>query len=424
VNTLLLGSFFVLLALRFPIAVALGLSCALGLALAPSVSAALIAQRMFVAIDSFPLTAVPLYLFAGYLMSAGGISRRIVVFAASLVGGVRAGLAHVGILSSLIFSGVSGSSVAETAAIGTIMIPEMRGRGYRASFATAVIAVASTLGIIIPPSIPMVIVGDMLGISVGRLFLGGLVPGLLIGAGLAVAVYLSGERGDDSAETFRWSAASASLKNASWALLMPVLVVAGIVSGACTATEAGAVAVVYAFAISVFLYRETTPAELRKALTETALSTARVFFVIAAAGLFSWLLTVNGFPETVSDSLQAVTHSPRLTLAAVAAILLLVTMFMESIATMVLLLPVLDPLARQAGVDPIHFGVVTVVCVGIGLATPPVGLCLFVACDVGHVGVWEASKAAAPLLAVMLGLLAVLIFVPDLSTALPRWVMG
>jgi tripartite ATP-independent transporter DctM subunit len=437
---ILLLSFFVLLLLRVPIAVALGISCALGLAYEPSSPPPVVAQRMFAAIDSFPLMAVPLYLLAGYLMSAGGIGRRIVDFSAAVVGRLPGGLAHVNIFSSMVFGGISGSAVADTAGIGAIMIPAMVERNFGRSYTAAVTAVSSTLGIIIPPSIPMVIIGAMLGVSVGRLFLGGVVPGILVGVGLMAVAWAKGagrpgESGDSWSVTHDPSHASRatghgrsrpllhSLRQAFWALLMPVVILLGIVSGLFTPTEAGAVAVVYALVFACFVYRELKLGDIYTALVHTALSTAKVFFLIAAAGLYSWLLTANGFPRMVGAFLGSLTQSPTLTLALISLILLIVTTFMESIAAMMLLLPILYPVSQQVGIDPVHFGVVVVLSLGIGLVTPPVGLCLYVAADLAQARLGSVSWALAPFVGVMLALLVLCIVFPGLITALPNLVI-
>lgn len=422
---LLLVSFFLLLAVRVPIAVALGISCLLGLAYDPMVPVPVVAQRMFVAIDSFPLMAVPLYMLAGYLMGAGGISRRIVEFSAALVGNLRGGLAHVNILASMIFGGISGSAVADTAGIGTIMIPAMKERGYTAAYTTAVTAASSTIGIVIPPSIPMVIIGAMLGISVGKLFLAGVIPGLAVGLSLMGVAYVEAARQGEAVTrgAFEWGRLGRAFGRAVWALLMPLIVIGGIVFEVCTPTEAGAVAVSYALIVAMFVYRELQLSDVIEALRLTAESTGKVFFLIATAGLYSWLLTVNGFPELLGNALLAMTTSPTLMLLTMAALLLLITTFMESIAAMILLLPVLFPVAEQVGIDPIHFGIVVVLSIGVGLVTPPVGLCLFVAADIAGSSVSAATRALIPFLAAMFALLLLFTFVPTLVTVLPALLM-
>jgi C4-dicarboxylate transporter DctM subunit len=422
---LLLISFFILLAVRVPIAIALGISCLLGLAYDPMVPVPVVAQRMFVSIDSFPLMAVPLYMLAGFLMGAGGISRRIIEFSAAIVGNLRGGMAHVDILASMIFGGISGSAVADIAGTGSIMIPAMKERGYTAGYATAVTAASSTIGIVIPPSIPMVIIGAMLGISVGKLFLAGIIPGLAIGLSQMVVAYvLAGRQAEAvTSGSFEWRRLGRAFRGALWALVMPVLVIGGIVSGAFTPTEAGAVAVAYALVVALFVYREMSLADVYTALRMTAESTGKVFFLIATAGLYSWLLTVNGFPELLGSALLSVTTSPTLMLLTMAALLLVITTFMESIAAMILLLPVLYPVVEQVGIDPVHFGIIVVLSIGVGLVTPPVGLCLFVAADIAEASIAEAMRALIPFLAAMVGLTVLFTFVPTLVTILPTLLM-
>ena len=421
----LLVSCALLLALRMPLAVALGLSSAIGLACYPMTSPVIVAQRVFVALDSFPLMAVPLYMLAGFLMSTGGMSRRIVDFSAAGVGGVSGGLAHVNILASMIFGGISGSAVADTAGVGNIMIPEMKDRGYRADYSAAVTAVSSTLGIVFPPSIPMVVIGAMLGVSVGKLFLGGILPGLcIVAALLAVTANHARKHKDPANRQFKLGYLLQAFRQAFWALVLPLLIVLGIVTGLFSPTEAGAVAVIYALAVSSILYRELDTRGLRSALTDTVLNTGKVFFLIATAGLFSWLLTINGFPDLVGGWLSAAAHSTSSILLLVAGILLVTTMFIESIAALILLLPILYPATQSAGVDTTHFGVVVVVAIGIGLVTPPVGLCLFVSSDIAGCEVLHACRESLPFILAMIGVELLIIFVPGLSTLLPKMLMG
>lgn len=421
---ILLISFFVFLALGFPIAVALGLSSLLGLICEGGTPLVVIVQRMFVSLDSFPLMAVPLYMLAGLLMDSGGISRRILQFSSSVVGHITGGLAHMNILASMIFAGISGSAVADTAGIGNIVIPAMIRHRYPRSFACAVAAVSSTVGIVIPPSIPMVIIGAMLGISVGKLFLGGIVPGVLIGLSLMVAAYVvaRGKGLPKQEQQAGFVIILKELAGAFWALLMPILIVGGIVSGMFTPTEAGAVAVTYAVVVGCFIFKELTLAGIISCLQRTGLGCAKVFFIIATAGLYTWLLTAYGFPVLVGRFLLSITDSPRVMMAVMALILLLVTTFMESIAALVLLMPILYPVAQKVGIDSTYFGVMVVVSIGIGLVTPPVGLCLYVSADIGRAGIAEVSRALIPFILTVFMILILLLFVPGLITAIPRWI--
>jgi len=422
---ILLISFFIFLALGFPIAVSLGLSSLVGLCWQP-MNPMIVVQRMFVAVDSFPLMAVPLYMLAGFLMSSGGISRRLVAFSNALVGHITGGLAHVNILASMFFAGISGSAVADTAGIGNILIPSMVKQNYERSYSTAVTAISSTIGIVIPPSIPMVIIGAMLSVSVGKLFLGGILPGLIIGFCLMFTAYLIARRKGFGKTHQRLSlkVVGQTFFKAFWSLLMPVIIVGGIVGGVVTPTEAGAIAVTYALVVGIFIYRELTMPAIYECLWRTGFQTAKVFFVIATAGLYTWLLTANGFPILVGNFLLSITEDPLIMMALIVVILLIVTTFMESLATLILLLPILFPVAQQVGIDPIYFGVMVVISIGIGLVTPPVGLCLYVAADIAGVSIPRASKALIPFILTIMFFLGLLLFTPGLITAIPRLILG
>jgi tripartite ATP-independent transporter DctM subunit len=424
--TLLLVTFFLMLALGFPIGVAFGLSSVLGLLAARSIPLVVTIQRIFVSLDSFPLMAVPLYMLAGFLMGSGGISRRIISFSSSLVGHLTGGLAHVNILASMIFAGISGSAVADTAGIGNILIPNMIREKYSRPYSAAVTAISSTIGIVIPPSIPMVIIGAMLGISVGKLFLGGIIPGLLIGFALMLTAYIIARRDKvgrtqdhlDLRNVLRTGA------DALWSLLMPVVIVGGIVLGVFTPTEAGAVAVAYAFVVGVFIYRELDLEHILRCLRDTALATAKVFFIIAMAGLYTWLLTVNGFPALVGRFLLSITRSPVVMMGLIVLVMLLITTFMESIAALILLLPILYPVVVQVGIDPVYFGVMVVISIGIGLVTPPVGLCLYIAADIAEVRIAEGTRALMPFILTIVAILGILLLIPELILLIPQAALG
>lgn len=424
--TTLLLVFFVLLFLGTPIAVALGFSSLIGLVLHSSTPLIVIIQRMFVAVDSFPLMAVPLYMFAANLMGSGGISKRIINFSNTIVGNVTGGLAQVNIFASMIFAGISGSSVADTAGIGNIVIPAMIKDKYDRGYTAAVTAISSTIGSIIPPSIPMVVIGAMLGVSVGKLFLGGLLPGILIGLAQMLVAWVIARKSHYPKSGNRFSIREFIIqtKTAIWALFMPILVVGGIVFGVFTPTEAGAIAVLYAFLVGRFVYRELTFEYILKSLWDTALSTAKVFFIIATAGLFTWLLTANGFPNIVYDFLISITKNPTIMMILICLIILLITTFMESLATLMLLVPILYPIAQKMGIDPTFFGVMIVICIGVGMVTPPVGLCLYVAADISGVSIPKASKALIPFIFIVIAV-GVLIFIfPGIITYVPNLLLA
>jgi C4-dicarboxylate transporter DctM subunit len=381
---------------------------------------------MFVSVDSFPLMAVPLYMLAANLMGSGGISRRIIHFSDSLVGHLTGGLAHVNILASMIFAGISGSAVADTAGIGNILIPHMIEEKYSRPYSAAVTAISSTIGIIIPPSIPMVIIGAMLGISVGKLFLGGIIPGLAVGFALMLTAYLVIRKDRTIVRKSRPNLKTAmrSAADAVWSILMPVVVIGGIVLGVFTPTEAGAVAVAYALIVGLVVYRELKFRLILECLWQTALATAKVFFIIAMAGLYTWLLTVNGFPALVGRFLLSITRSPVAMMGLIVLMLILITTFMESIATLILLLPILYPVSQQVGIDPVYFGVMVVISIGIGLVTPPVGLCLYIAADIAQIRIHQATRALLPFIFTVVAILGILLLLPGLITFVPSAILG
>ena len=424
--TFLLLSFFAFIILGIPIAFALGLSSVLGIMFFMNISIAVITQRLFVSIDSFALLAIPLYMFAGFLMGEGGISKKLIDFSYSLVGRVRGGLAHVNILSSMIFAGMSGAAVADTAGVGGILIPSMVNKKYSREFSVAVTAISSTIGIIIPPSIPMVVMGGMLNISVGKLFLGGIIPGVLAGLAMMVVSYFVAKQENIEVESGKvsfkeiWS----SFKSAFFAIIMPVFVVGGIIFGLVSPTEAGGIAVVYALIAGGLIYRELTLNKIWCALKETAVGSAKIYLIIGTAGLYTWLLTVNGFQRTVGNILISITDSQLLLMAIMMLIMVIITTFMEVLASLILLLPVLFPIAMQVGIDPIYFGVMIVVSVSIGLVTPPVGICLFVASELGGISILKATKSIVPYILCVVVIAIILLAVPQMVTYIPDALMS
>lgn len=420
----LLISFFALLALGVPIAFSMGIS-SLGCILFMNIPFTVLPQRMFVSMSSFAFLAIPFFMFAGSLMGTGGISKRLINFAYSLVGSTTGGLANVGILSSMFFAGISGAAVADTAAVGGVIIPAMIVKKYPKDFSAAVIGMASTIGIIIPPSIPMVVMGGMLNISVGRLFLGGVIPGILIGIAMMIASYFIAKKNnypkDDRKYSFKflWD----SFKDASLALLLPIIIITSIVGGVVSPTEAGAVAVVYAIVVGLFIYKELTLDKIIDALKDAVLSSAKVYIIIGTAGLFAWLLTVNGFPTIVENLLLSITKSPIIMMALIIGIILIITTFMESLATLILLLPVLYPISQMVHIDPIVFGVMIVISIGIGLVTPPVGLCLYVSSGIAGISLGKAAKQVIPFIFVTLIVQIFLLFFQQVITFLPNLLM-
>ena len=382
----------------------------------------IVATEMFKGLDSYPLLAIPLFILAGELMNESGITRRIIAFANVLVGGFRAGLAHVNIWASVIFAGLSGSAVADTSAIGRVFIPEMEKHGYDRAFAAALTAASSVIGPIIPPSIPVIIYALIVsGVSVPALFLAGIVPGLLLAVFLSIYVMLtvkadavSGERNLDG--TRNWDA----LLGGILPLLMPVFVVGSILLGVVTPTEAASFAVCYALVLGVFVYRKISLKRLPQIFSGAMRDSAVILVIIAAVAAANWLLTYNRIPNMVTDWVMGNVDSKTTFLIAVILLFLFVGLFLEGIAAMLVLVPILHPIAVSLGVDPVHFGILVIFNLMIGLITPPLGLCLFVAESVAGVGMARLIKAIVPFFAVEVLVLLIITFVPDFVTWLPR----
>lgn len=417
----LFSVFIVLVLMGVPISFTLGLASVAALLESGRYPLTLVAQRMFTSIDTFTLMAIPFFILAGGFMDVGGISRRIVRFANIFVGSIRGGLAMVGVLGSMIFAGVSGSAVADTAAMGTILIPEMVKKGYDKGFAAGLIAAAGTIGPIIPPSIPFIIYGVIAGVSIGELFMGGVVPGVLIGISLMVMSYfIAIKRNYPSEERLTLKEAWIDIKEAIWAALMPVVVLGGILTGIFTPTEAGVIAVVYAYVVGTFVYKECTLKDFSLIFKNAIIGTTVVMFLIATASLFSWILTVERIPQMVAQLFLSISHDRNVIFLMINILLLFVGTFMDLSPALILLMPVFLPLIKSLGIDLIHFGVVVVMNLCIGLLTPPVGTCLFVACNIAKIGLTEITKGVWPFILVMIGVLMLATYVPEIVLWLPR----
>ncbi|NDE00460.1 MAG: TRAP transporter large permease [Gammaproteobacteria bacterium] len=379
--------------------------------------------RFYNGIDSFPLLAVPFFILAGEIMNAGGITASIVRFAQSLVGHVRGGLAQVNVLSSMIFAGISGSAVADASAIGKMLIPSMEKEGYPRPFAAAVTAAAAVVGPIIPPSGIMVLYGFVMNVSVGALFAAGVVPGILIGLGLMGTIRVLANRYQLPASKPRasWSERGAALRAAWLALLLPVILLGGMLSGVFTATEAAAVAVAYALFVTVFVMRKARGAELATIFRNTALQSGVILLLVGAAVTLGWLVTVSGLAKGIADSLLSITDNVAGLLFLVNILLFIVGMFLDAGPAILILGPVLSPVFIEMGVDPVHFAVIMCVNLTIGLATPPMGLLLFVTASVARESVENIVKALLPFLAVEVLVIFLITYFPALVLTLPRW---
>ena len=412
--TMLLGFAF-----SISIAVSIGGSAILGLAIFDNSKLILVPKEMFTAIDKFPLAAIPFFILAGNLMETGGISRRLVNFAKSLVGGVQGGLPMTCVLTCMIFAAVSGSSVATTFAIGSILIPALIKHGYPVGYAASLQATSAELGVVIPPSIPMILFGVAAEVSIGELFIAGVVPGLLIGAALMLFVHLwcrvkgLGKNDGDG----RLSVGKATVE-AGWALLMPVIILGGIYGGVFTPTEASVVAVFYALIVGLVIHRELEFKHLVAVFKKSVLSSAVIMFIIANAGLFAFLITRAGIPEAIGVWLKEVLDSPAYFLLGVNAALFVIGMFIETSAAIIVLAPILVPVAVFFGIDPVHFGMIMVVNLAMGMITPPFGVNLFAACTVAKISLDRIVGHLLPFVLVILGCLALITYIPAISLTL------
>lgn len=390
----LLISFAVMMVLGVPIGISLGLSAMGGIIFLDGGSLVTVTQRMFEGMNSWALLAVPLYTFAGYTMSKGGISKRLMDFCYSIVGHIYGGLAHVNVLASMIFAGISGSAVADTAGVSGMFMPEMVHKGYSKELSVTVTAVSSTIGIIIPPSIPMVVIAGICGISTGKMFLGGILPGILIGIVQMVISYFFAKKEGVQPESGRFTLKELGRTFlGSWpALLMPFVIITTITSGVVSPTEAGAIAVVYGLFCGGIVYKELKLEDIKFCFTETVRVSARIFVVIAGAKLYTILLTTAGFDRWLTGVMLGVSTSPTVILAMILLLFFFVTMFMESIAALTLFMPIVFPIAMSVGVDPIVLGVLVTCMIGVGLVTPPVGMCLYVACDLMKIRIGSTFK--------------------------------
>src|SRR5690625_683133 len=421
----LFGSFLVLMILSVPIAFALGISSVLTLLVTKKIPLNYFAQGMFTTVDSYALMAIPLFVFAGLIMEYGGLSNRLINFAKTLVGHQTGGLAGVSILACTIFAALSGTGPATVAAIGGIMIPAMVKERYYLGFSSGVVASAGTLGIIIPPSIPLIIYGIVTNNSIGDLFIAGVVPGLLIAALLWVISYaISKKRGFTGSETkASRQERMAAFKEARWALLMPVVVLGGIYGGIFTATEAAGVAVAYSAFLSL-IYREIKWKDTIELFKRTTLISGIILIIIATASTYARILTVEGIPVKITDFLVSLPVSTWVILSLIVLLLIFIGMYMETIAGIILLAPILLPVVTELGVHPVHFGIIMILAAEVGFLTPPVGDNLNVASAISGLSLEKVAKSTLPFTIVLIVLLFVFTFVEPVSMFLPELLSG
>lgn len=419
----LFSSFLILLVLGVPIAFAIGLGALVPIIMQGNIPLSLVVSRMFGGIDSFPLMAIPFFVLTGTLAGACQLTDRIAMLATFMVGRMRAGLAHVNIVASMLFGGVTGSAVADAAATGSMMIPSMKAQGYPAGYSAAVTAASSVIGSIIPPSTMMIIYGYLTGVSTGRMFLGGVIPGILIGLTLMLVAYIQAVRlgiGHDADTKPRdWANLRTILTDAGPAMLVPVVIIGGIVGGFFTPTEAGVVAVVTILLIGTFFYRSFTWAGIRAAFLSAGYTTAMVMMILAASTVFANLLTRARFQGTLIELLSNVSPIPEVQMLLIIVALLFLTLFIDATAVLIMFAAPLAAVCAALGYDPVHSGIVIVVACLIGGVTPPVGTLLFIAAGIARISIAEASRAILPFVAALILVNILIMFVPFLVTWLP-----
>lgn len=416
---LLFGVFFVTIFLGFPVAFSMAASSIVYL-LAADIPLSIIAQKMYVGMDSFTLLCVPGFILAGNLMNFGGITNRIIRFCNSFLGHIRGGLAQVNVFASMVFAGISGTALADTSSLGAILIPAMKKEGYDADFSVAVTAASSTVGPIIPPSMPMILVGTLTGLSVSKLFVAGVIPGILIGLGQMTLCYLISKKRDyprGPKQPLRevWN----SFKDAVWALLLTVLILFGILGGFFSPTEASCMAAVYAFVVGMFVYKELKWKDIPHILYESAVMIAGIMLLVGFANLFAWILSSEQIPQMIANAMLSISRNKYVLMILINILLLFVGMFMETNAALLILFPILLNVATQVGVHPIQFAVVMVLNLITGLCTPPVGVCLFVASSIGGISLSDGTKAILPFVAWNIVVLLLISYIPFLTTWLP-----
>lgn len=415
--------FVVSLVLRYPIAFALGLSCLVYLIL-KGTPLIVVPAKMYSGIDVFVLLSIPGFILAGNLMNQGGLTEKIITFCNHLLGHIRGGLSLVNIGASMLFAGISGTAISDTASLGSIMIPAMKKEGYDVDFSCAITAASSTVGPIIPPSVPMIIAATLSGLSVGKLFLAGAIPGLLLGVGLMVVAYVIAKRKNyPKHPRSSFSQVARGFVDTFWSLLMTFIILFGIIGGIFTPTEASVIAVVYALIIGHFVYGKLNFKNVQVVLLDSMKTSASLMILVGFANLFGWILITEQIPQSISSEILGFSDNRYVVLLLINILLIVVGTFMETIAALLILFPILLKVAMAVDVDPIHFAVIAVLNLIIGLTTPPVGVCLFVASSIGKVSIGKVSKAGFPFLMVSLLVLILVTLFPEISLFLPNLFM-
>ena len=407
----LILSLLFLFAINTPIAIAIGVASVTAILIQGDFSLMMVVQRMFGGTHSFHLMAVPLFMFTGTIMEAGGISRRIIDFANALVGWLPGGLAAVTIVAAMFFAGISGSAAADAAAVGAILIPAMKKSGYDSDFAAAVQASGGSIGVIIPPSIPMIIFGFLTGASIGRLFAAGILPGILIGLSLIiVATFISWQKGYSATLTFSFKEIWRTFKRSLLAMGAPIIILGGILFGIFTATESAAIAVVYALLVGMFVYRKIKVKDLFSLFLSGSITSAIVMFIIATASVFSWIAAIEDIPAQLAGTLLGLSDNPIILLLLINLVLLIAGTFVETTAALILLVPMITAMLPSLGIDMIQLGVIVVTNLAIGMLTPPMGICLIVSCSISNDSIAAISKRILPFLGILIVDLLIITF--------------
>ena len=406
--------FLVLLLIGVPIAFSLGLSSLFYLFTNN------ISQKFYSGMDSFTLLCIPGFMLAGALMNGGGITRRILNFCNSFLGHFRGSLALVNIVASMVFAGISGTAIADVCSLGSMLIPAMVDDGYDDDFSVAVTAASSVVGPIIPPSVPMVIAGSCVSISVGKMFQAGIIPGILLGMALCIPTYIiSVKRNYPRHDRAGWKVRLETTKDAIWAMLMPVILLGGILSGVFTPTEASIVTCVYALVVGVFVYKEIQITDVPRIVWENIRACASIIVLIGLANVFAYILTAERIPQMVANSILSITDNRIVVILLINVVLLFVGMFMESLAAILITFPVLLPVATAVGMEPVHFALMAILNLMLGLTTPPVGMCVCTGAQIGKISAFKAFKATIPFLATSLIVLMLVSFIPQLTLWIP-----
>ncbi len=416
----LLITFVILLLLKVPVSISIMSASIVALLTCSKIDVVAVIQRMYVSCESFSLLAVPFFIMAGGFMEGGGISRRIVNFASSLIGHIKGGLAMTSVLASMIFAGISGSAAADTAAIGSILIPAMDEDGYGKDMATSVVATGGAIGIVIPPSIPMVLIGVACNISIGKLFLGGIIPGILIGLSLMMISYIYAKK--RNLRTYQRSSLKQivyATKEAFWALLTIVIILGGIMSGFFTATEAAAIASVYTLLVGLFIYKELSIKRVAEIMYESAITTGVVVLCIATASAFGWILSAEDVPTAIANGIVSLSNNKMVIMLLINFVFLCLGMIMDIAPIILVVVPIMYPIAMSLGLSPVHFGIMAVVNMAIGQCTPPVGVALYVAMGISKEKIANIYKTYFAYLGAMVLVLLLVTFIPVLSEFLP-----